>query len=80
VTRPGATSVQEFKQALVDLIDAPATDVILGTYRGTIPAIQYFDPATKLYIAVNADTGEFITAFKLSERQEYYLFTRGNVQ
>lgn len=75
----GATSVQQFKQALVDFIDAPTTQEIRGTYRGTMAVDHFYDPTTKLWVAVDAN-GNFITGFKLSAAQEHYLLTSGNVQ
>ncbi len=69
---------ERFRAALARFIDSPSTQIILGTYRGT-KVTHYFDPASKLWVAVDMN-GNFITGWKLSSFQERYLLTVGNVQ
>jgi RHS repeat-associated protein len=50
-----------------------------GTYRGSTPVTHYFDPATRLWVAVDA-ANNFVAGWKLSPAQVQHLLTSGNVQ
>jgi hypothetical protein len=67
-----------FKQLIVDHINGPNTQQILGSYRGT-DAIHFFDPTTNLNVITNLNGG-FIGAWKLSPVQVMNLFATGNIQ
>jgi RHS repeat-associated protein len=68
-----------FTRAMQDQIDAASTQVIQGTYRGTIQVTHYFDPNTGNDIMVDME-GNFISAWKLSQDQLQNLLMNGNVQ
>ena len=52
---------------------------IQGTYRGTLAVMHYLDPATDLWVAVDAG-GAFIAGWKLTPTQKAYLLSSGNIQ
>jgi len=67
-----------FQQAVQDHIEI-ASQQIMGTYRGTMPVTHYYEPATRLWAAVDA-SNTFTAGWKLSLVQEAYLLSTGNVQ
>ncbi len=58
---------------------ATASQQVMGTYRGTMPVTHYYEPATRLWAAVDA-SNTFTAGWKLSLVQEAYLLSTGNVQ
>jgi hypothetical protein len=56
-----------------------APEVIQGTYRGTRPAIHYYDSESRLWVATSPD-GELLAAWELDSRQIENMRRNGNVQ
>lgn len=70
---------QKFFETLLTHVNGPNTQIIQGTYRGTISAIHYFDPATGRLVITDL-YGNLISAWQLSAEQIKWLLTTGNVQ
>lgn len=68
-----------FRQALQSFVTSNNTQVIQGTYRGTMQVYHFYDRATRLWVATDLN-GNFIAAWKLSQAQLQHLLTHGNVQ
>lgn len=68
---------QAFQEALTTHIDGPNTQAITGTYRGN-DAVHYFDPNTGLNVVTTPD-GKLVSAWKLSEAQQWHLLNGGNL-
>ncbi len=66
-----------FKQTIVNQVNGPNTQQILGFYRG-VDAIHYFDPTTNLNAMTDLQ-GLFIGGWRLSGPQIINLFTNGKV-
>ena len=71
-------SEQLFKQTIIDHINGPNTQQILGSYRKTIDAIHFFDPTTNLN-AMTDFQGVFIGGWRLSGEQIGVLLATGNI-
>lgn len=68
-----------FEQILHNHANDPAVVVIKGTYRSTIQATHYFDPATALFVMVDS-TDELISAWRLLPKRAISLWNSGNIQ
>ncbi|GAB3040075.1 hypothetical protein GCM10025298_31620 [Natronobiforma cellulositropha] len=68
---------KRFQQALEDHINDSNTQQINGTYRGK-NVTHYYNPTTGLVVIVKKN-GEFLSGWKLSPDQEYYLTTSGSL-
>jgi len=69
---------ESFQNALEDHI-ANAPEQIQGTFRGTIQATHYYDPASQLWVGVDTQGG-LVGAWKLGPEQIENLFNGGNIQ
>ncbi|MCU9588903.1 RHS domain-containing protein [Proteus mirabilis] len=69
---------EAFEQAMKNHIELPTTVNISGTYRWKQDVIHYFDPKTGLNVMADK-SGNFISGWKLSERQIADLVELGNV-
>jgi len=67
-----------FREAIQDHI-AAAPQQISGTYRGTIPATHYYDPASSLWAAVDA-ANVFLAGWTLYPTQVVSLTNTGDVR
>jgi len=67
-----------FQKAVQDHI-ASAPQQILGTFRGTVPVTHYFDPATRLWAAVDR-SNTFVAGWKLYSSQVVHLLAKGDVR
>jgi hypothetical protein len=67
------------EQAIQNHVSNPAAKKILGTFRGTIHVTHVLDPATNLWVAVDA-SDNFVAGWKLSQMQVAHLLSSGNVQ
>lgn len=67
-----------FKQAIQNHI-AAAPQQIVGTYRGTIAATHYYDPASSLWAAVDS-ANTFLAGWKLYPSQVISLANTGDVR
>jgi hypothetical protein len=67
------------EKAIQNHVTGPGVQKIPGTFRGTIAVIHYFDPATDLWVAVDAG-GAFVAGWKLTAAQRAHLLSLGNVQ
>jgi hypothetical protein len=70
-------NAQAFKDALIAHIDAPDTQIIVGTYRGN-PVTHYFNPTTGNNVIVDT-AGDFVSGWHLSPIQANYVLTTGNL-
>ena len=70
--------LEAFENAMRNHIDLPGTTKITGKYRWDQDVHHYFDPQTKLNVMTDMD-GNFISGWKLSERQVTDLLGVGNV-
>mgnify|MGYP001005627036 CR=1 FL=1 len=70
---------EQFKQTLIDHINSPETQQILGFYRGKTESINFFDPNTGLNVITNL-SGELLAAWKLSSQQIMNLYLSANIQ
>ena len=52
---------------------------IVGTYRGNIQVIHYYDPKSGIDTMIDMN-GQYLAGWKLSSQQTYYLLHTGNVQ
>jgi len=68
-----------YKQALESFVRNPNTQPIMGTYRGNIPVIHHYDPATTRSVMTAFD-GDFLSGWRLGVDQIGNLFRIGNVQ
>jgi hypothetical protein len=68
---------KEFEQALEDHVQDPDTVSISGTYRGK-QVVHLYNTRTKNNMIVS-ESGEFISAWKLSKDQQTYLTTSGDL-
>jgi len=73
----GAQGFEDFRQAVTDFVNDPATIRIDGTYRGD-PAILNYNPATRL-VVVQQPTGEFVSGWQMSPAQLHYVQTTGSL-
>jgi len=67
-----------FEQAIQEHI-ASAPQQISGTFRGTVPVTHSFDPATRLWAAVDR-SNTFVAGWKLYPSQVVDLLTKGDVK
>lgn len=67
-----------FQQAIQDHI-ANAPLQISGTFRGTVSVTHYYDPATRLWVAVDR-ANTFVAGWKLYPSQVVDLLTKGDVK
>ena len=72
-------NAQAFQQFLIDHVQAPATQAVPGTYRGTLVVIHYFNPYTGIDVMTDLN-GTMKAALNLSAQQIYHLYRTGNVQ
>ncbi len=68
----------EFENAIKGHIDLPETMNIKGKYRWDQDVYHYFNPKTNLDVMTDMD-GNFISGWKLSEKQISDLLEKGNV-
>lgn len=68
-----------FQKAILDHIQNQVTQVIHGTYRGSISGTHHYNPESGLWVFVDHQ-GNFITGWKLSPEQLEYLQLTGNIQ
>ena len=74
-----ATNAALLERAVQDHVASPAVRQIPGTYRGSLPVMHYLDPASDLWVAVDA-ADNFVAGWKLSPPQKTCLLGSGNVQ
>jgi hypothetical protein len=72
-------NAQLLEQAIQRHVSDPAIQRIRGTYKGTLAVTHYLDPATDLWVAVDAG-GAFLAGWKLTPAQKTYLLSSGNIQ
>jgi RHS repeat-associated protein len=70
--------IAAFEKAMKDHIDSPATTKITGKYRWKQDAHHYYDKDTNLDVMTDLN-GNFISGWKLSEKQAADLLEAGNV-
>jgi uncharacterized protein RhaS with RHS repeats len=78
-----ATKNNESLQALQNTLQSHVQNarvVLEGTYRGTQPAMHYFDPQTSRWLATDPSSGRLLAGFRLSAEQAANLFKSGNIQ
>jgi colicin D len=76
VTEPrGRAGFDAFEKALKQVVDAPETLHIQGTYRGG-PVILKYNPNSCLCV-IQAPSGRFISGWKLSPGQAAYVLSEG---
>ncbi|MBA8667938.1 hypothetical protein H1Q59_08565 [Holosporaceae bacterium 'Namur'] len=68
-----------FKQKIVEHIKQDDIIVIAGTHRGTEKVIHYFDKKTKVNVMKDLKE-DYVSGWKLSDKQIKSLETTGNVQ
>jgi hypothetical protein len=68
-----------YHNAIESHVNGKNTQVIAGTYRGTISVTHYFDPTTRLDVMVDGN-GNYVAGWRLSADQIKYLTANGNVQ
>jgi hypothetical protein len=68
-----------FKKILIDHVKNPVTQGIKGTYRGNIRVNHYFNPQTGINVMTHPN-GEFLSSWRLSEKQIYNLYKTRNIQ
>jgi hypothetical protein len=73
------TTLDAFQKAIHDHINKNITQIIEGTYRGTIHVTHYFDPTTKLNVMLDKNNS-LVGAWKLTNEQINYLNKVRNVQ
>jgi hypothetical protein len=74
---PNKANLQAFDDALRNHVQSPATQQIVGTYRGD-PANIYVDSASRLAVIVDL-AGNFLTGWKLSAQQLWHVLNGGNL-
>ncbi|MDX6053043.1 RHS repeat-associated core domain-containing protein, partial [Scandinavium lactucae] len=72
------TGLEAFENAMRTHINLSSTSVIKGTYRWKQDVYHHYDPNTNLDVMTDMD-GNFISGWKLSERQVAELEGGGNV-
>jgi hypothetical protein len=68
-----------FKQNMIDHINNPDTIAIAGTYRNTEAVVHYFNPITEINVMKDMN-GDWISGWKLGNKQIKHLYTIGNIQ
>jgi RHS repeat-associated protein len=68
-----------FKQTLLNHVNGPTTEQILGSFRGTTDAIHFYDPITSLDVVTDFN-GTFLAGWQLSPAQITHLLLTGNIQ
>jgi len=67
----------QFKQAILFHLDHNQTNAIKGTYRGQ-NVTHFYNPVSDLNVIVTI-AGNFITGWRLTQKQAEYLTTTGNL-
>ena len=72
------TAVQ-LEQIIRDHVNGPNVAMIVGTYRGTMQVTHFFNPQTRIWVAIDI-SHDFVAAWQLSPTQVESLHNSGNVQ
>jgi hypothetical protein len=72
-------NASRFVDAMKQHVNSAGTQVIQGTYRTTIQTINYFNQGTGLNVFTDTENN-FISGWKLSVQQAYYLLQKGNLK
>jgi len=75
---PNKQGLAEFENAIKNHVNSSNTMDIKGTYRWDQDVSHYFDPKTNLDVIIDIN-GNFISAWRLSEKQTSDLLEKGNV-
>jgi hypothetical protein len=74
---PNRATLQAFADAIRNHVQSPATQRIIGTYRGD-PVHIFVDTATGLAVITDL-AGNFITGWKLSGQQLWHVLNGGKL-
>lgn len=72
---PNKAKILEFQAAIERHIADPSTQVIVGTYKQTIPVTHYVNPNTGLNVFKDA-SGYYISGWKLNPQQLWNVLNR----
>ena len=69
----------QLERIIRDHVNGPNVEMIAGTYRGVIQVTHFFNPETRVWVAIDT-SHDFVAAWQLSPTQVESLHNSGNVQ
>ena len=69
----------QLERIIRDHVNSPSVEMIAGTYRGVIQVTHFFNPETRVWVAIDT-SHDFVAAWQLSPTQVESLYNSGNVQ